>query len=131
MITLETTKIAFDTWRTTRAKSNTPIPMELWDMVKQLLAKHRRIEIYKTLGISSNQIKKHCEISSPLSVTASNNQKIKEAQEIDDSDFVTAIPLPASGSSSELTLKGSSRSLHLRLPTAALRDVLPIIGELL
>lgn len=129
MITLESTKIAFDTWRTTRAKSNTPTPRGLWDMVKQLLPEHRRTEIYKTLGISSNQIKKHCGISSPLSVTASNNQK--ETQEIDDSDFVTAIPLPTIGSSSELTLKGSSRSLHLRLPTAALRDVLPIIGELL
>jgi hypothetical protein len=105
--------------------------MELWDMVKQLLAKHRRTEIYKTLGVSSSQIKKHCGIASPLGVTASNNQKIKEAQEMHDTDFVTATPLPATGSTSELTLKGSSRSLHLRLPTAALRDVLPIIGELL
>lgn len=132
MPTLASTKTAFETWRAARANTATPIPAKLWDMVKHLLPTHKQSKICKVLRLSGSQIKKYCNVN-----TAVNNQKVmKKSQELQSStenDFVTAMPLPITGdaSMSELTLKGSSRSLHLRLPTSALRDVLSMLGELL
>ena len=121
MITLESTKIAFDTWRTTRAHNNTPTPTKLWVMVGRLLLTHKKPEICNILRISNTQIKKHC-----VAIPTIKDKKSQPAG----NDFVEAVPLPTVGMS-ELTFSGSSKSLHLRLPTAALREVLPILGELL
>lgn len=122
MITLESAKIAFDTWRASKANINTPAPAELWDMVEQLLLTYKRAEICKVLGISGHQIKAHC-------AEASKSQDLQPVRPNGDS-FVEAIQAPIAAMS-ELTLKGNSKSLHLCLPTSALCDILPIVGRLL
>jgi len=125
MITLETTKTAFDIWRATKTNSNTPTPTKLWNMVRHLLPTHKMARICKALHISGSQIKKHC-----IEISTSEGQK----PQFVDNDFVEALPLPISSSvasTSELTLKGSNKSLHICLPTSALREILPALGELL
>jgi hypothetical protein len=123
MITLESTKIAFDTWRVSKAKVNTPIPKELWDMVKQLLPTYKKGEICKVLGISSRQIKSNC---TPTSTTT--DRELRSSQAI--GNFVEAKPALNVGTA-ELVLKGTTKSLRLCLPTTALHEILPILGALL
>lgn len=135
MITLKSTKTAFEAWRAARANTAMPIPAKLWGMVKHLLSIHQKTKICKTLRLSGGQIKKHC----TASAIAKNKKVIQQSQAPKtppNNDFVTAMPLPAAKSTiekstSELILKGSSKSLHLSIPTAALCDVLPVLGELL
>ncbi len=124
MIPLESVNIAFDIWRAAKTNTNTPVPAELWDMVRQILPVHKKSEICKVLRISGNQIKQHC-AATPIS-------KVQELQPLQSigNDFIEAIPASNAGMS-ELTLKGNSKSLHLYLPTTALREVLPMLGELL
>lgn len=123
MITLESTKQAFEAWRKSRRNENTPTPTELWDMVNQLLPSHKRSEICKVLRISSNQIKTHC--------LATDVDYGLAAMQSSSNNFVEATPTPTTNSMSELTIKGKSKSLHLCLPTAALSEVLPMLGGLL
>ena len=138
MITLRSTKKAFEAWRAARANTATPIPAKLWEMVQHLLLTHQKSIVCKVLRLSGGQIKKHCNASiNSIGGAISNNKKVIKkslAQKTsDDNDFVTAMPLPIAGKSStcELTLKGISKSLHLCLPISALRDILPMLGELL
>ena len=123
MITLESAKQAFDTWRANKINTNTPIPVELWDMVDQLLPMHKKTELCKILGISSHQIQLHC---TARSVT---ENRVSAPPEII-GDFIEATPPPSSGMA-ELTLKGESKSLHLCLSTSALSEILPMLGALL
>ncbi|MGD9153799.1 MAG: hypothetical protein PVG30_09180 [Gammaproteobacteria bacterium] len=85
MITLESTKIAFDTWRASKANINTPAPAELWGMVEQLLPTYKRSEICKALGISSHQIKSYC-----TAISATKDQVLQAPQAI--GNFVEAMP---------------------------------------
>ena len=124
MITLESAKIAFDTWRAAKANSNTPIPTELWNMVRDLLLRHRKADICRILRIGSHQIKRHC-VTPPSSRNKESQPTLPSS-----SDFVEAIPASNAGMS-ELTLKGNSKSLHLCFPTSTLCDILPIVGRLL
>jgi len=128
MITLEFTKIAFDTWRAAKTKTNTPVPIELWDMVTQLLLTYKRPEICRVLGISSDQIKQHC-----IALSANKNNESHPIHSFDN-DFVEAIPTLTSGIGDamvELTIKGEARLMHLSLPTSVLSEVLPVLGKLL
>ena len=126
MLTLESAKEAFARWRASKANINTKAPVELWSMVEQLLPTHKRAEICKALGISSHQIKSYCTASS-----ATKDQVLQPPHAI--GNFVEAMPALNIGMTgmTELTLKGSSKSLHLSLPTSALHEVLPILGSLL
>ncbi len=141
MITLETAKIAFDTWRIERSNTSVPFPTTLWDMVKQLLSAHKKTEICKTLHISSNQIKRSCaenlgsgQASNSLTASKINSQP----QQIPTcGDFVAATPAPQSFDPptkeimSVLTLTSSNKTLQLSIPISALPDVLPAFGALL
>ena len=140
MITLESTKIAFATWRAKRANSAEPIPAKLWKMVDSLLLTQKPFMICKPLGLSWSQSRKHCSnFPSAINKQRRNKKITTRPQALKTSptnDFVTAVPLPVAKSpieksTSELILKGSSKSLHLFIPTAALRDVLSVLGELL
>ncbi len=134
MITLESAKIAFDTWRASKANINTPAPAELWGMVEQLLPTYRRAEICKVLRISGHQIKSYCTATLPAKAQVLLPPKAN-------GDFVEALPAQpiekphietvANTGMSELTVKGRFKSLHLCLPTIALRELLPVLGELL
>ena len=124
MITLEFAKQAFDSWRANKANGNTQIPVKLWDMVRQLLLTHKKTKICRVLRISSNQIKRHC-----ITTSIGKNEELRSPQ-ADSRDFVEAIPTTTTAMS-ELTLKGNSKSLHLCLPTSALREILPVLVELL
>ncbi len=124
MITLESTKIAFDTWRASKANINTPAPAELWGMVEQLLPTYKRAEICKALGISGHQIKSYCTATS-----TTGDQALQPTQAI--GNFVEAMPAPLNVGMAELTLRGKCNSLHLCIPTSALHEVLPMLGALL
>ena len=122
MTTLESVKRAFELWRAAKVHSNTPAPLELWDKVSQLLLAHEKSEICKTLGVSTDQIKRHC---APTSVDSA-----VKPPKTHNNDFVEAISASAPAMS-ELTLKGKTKSLHISLPTSALCEVLSALGELL
>ena len=124
MVTLEATKQAFDKWRAAKTKGNAPVPSALWDMVEQLLSIHKISEICKILRISSKQIKAYC-----IAIPTNKNQELQSLQSNGD-EFVETISTISTGMS-ELTIKGNSKSLHLCLPTSALREVLPVLGDLL
>lgn len=123
MITLASTKLAFDAWRITKTNDKSPIPVELWDMVKQLLASYKQTEICKVLRISGNQIKTHC-----ITPSITKGQAMQPSQAI--GNFVEATPALNVGMT-ELILKGDSKSLHVALPISALHEVLPMLGALL
>lgn len=123
MTTLESTKQAFDKWRAAKINVNTPAPVELWDMVKELLLNHKKSEICRMLRISGHQIQSHCTTASPTQSQALQPPRVVN-------NFVEATPSLTVGMA-ELTLKGDSKTLHLCLPTSALRDILPILGALL
>jgi hypothetical protein len=137
MITLESTKTAFEAWRATRTNKSSPIPTKLWDMVKHLLLKHKKSEIYKALQLSSKQVKKHCSIDIKSIHSIDNSQKAtnkpRMQQIVANEDFVLTalLPITNEASMSELTLKGNAKSLQLRLPTSALCGILPMLGQLL
>jgi hypothetical protein len=93
-------------------------------MVRFLLLAHKRSEICKVLCISGSQIKKHC------AATSINKDQESQSLQSIGNDFVETIPAPSTGMS-ELILKGNSKSLHLCLPTTALREALSVLGALL
>ena len=136
MITLESAKLAFDRWRTSKTNVNSATPTELWGMVDQLLLTHKRVKVCKVLGISGHQVKSNCTTISPTKAKASPLLEVT-------GDFVEATPTQfiedpsvevgavAKTGMSKLTVKGRFKSLHLCVPTAALREVLPMLGELL
>jgi len=123
MITLESAKIAFDRWRASKANINTAAPVELWGIVEQLLPTYKRAEICKVLGISGHQIKSYCK-----AISTTKEQVLQLAPAI--GNFVEATPAANVGIV-ELALKGDSKSLHLCMPTAALQEILPVLGKLL
>ena len=134
MITLESAKLAFDRWRTSKTNVNSATPAELWGMVDQLLLTHKRVDVCKVLGISGHQVKSNCTTISPTKalplpevtgdfVEATPTQLIEEPS--------IAVGTVANTGMSKLIVKGRFKSLHLCVPTAALREVLPMLGELL
>lgn len=141
MTTLETAKIAFDTWRAERINTHVPFPATLWEMARQLLETHKKTEVYKTLRISSHQIKRFCKENLPLRQVPSNNAAgviHSQPQQISTSDdFVAATPAsqgfdsPNKKMMSMLTLTSNNKTLQLSFPTSALADVLPALGALL
>jgi hypothetical protein len=124
MMTLESASEKFATWRATKTNKNTAVPPELWNMVRDLLSTYKGAELCKVLGISSAQIKRHC----AKEPTLKKQELLHQLTNSD--DFVEAIAAPTNVMS-EVTIQGPSRSLHLCLPTSALREVLPVLGELL
>ena len=124
MVTLESAKQAFDEWRVAKININTPTPAELWKMVNDLLPRHKKTELCKALGISNHQIQSHCATGQPT-----DDQTPTPSHPVD--GFVEAMPPTVNVTMTELTLKGVSKSLHLSLPTAALGEVLPVLGSLL
>ncbi len=141
MITLESTKIAFDAWRAERCNTSIPFPATLWDMARQLLKTHGKAEVCKTLRISSSQIKKHCEENLALSQAPNNgtarmlNSQSRQIPACDDFVVATSAPhsfdSPVKESMSMLILTGSNKTLQLSIPTSALSNVLPTLGALL
>ena len=125
MTTLATTKQVIDEWRTAKINSNTPIPKKIWSMVEQLLLVHTKSEIRKALGITSGQIRSHCVVNLPI-----GNQAAQSAIRAVN-NFVEATPPPLNIGMAELTIKGDSKTLQLRLPATALSEVLPILGAFL
>ncbi|MFO8066083.1 MAG: hypothetical protein R6U11_00740 [Bacteroidales bacterium] len=123
MITLETTKKAFDAWRTTKPHTSSPVPLKLWEMVDLLLSTHKMSKVCKTLGIRYQQIRLHCK-----AVSLTKNQFLQPKAM---NEFIEAKPPALSVGMAELTLKGEFKSLHLCLPASALCEVLPILGSLL
>ena len=124
MTTLEATKKAFDSWRITRVHSTSPIPAELWGMVKNLLSTHKISAICKVLHLSNSQIKNHCIRSS-----IKNPPQLLTGQSLSN-DFVEAKPLTFP-EMCELTFKTDSKSLSLSLPVSSLRETLLIFEKLL
>lgn len=124
MVTLESAKQAFEEWRVAKININTPTPAELWEMVNDLLLRHKKSELCKTLGISNHQIQSHCATSQ-----LTDNRTSTSSYPVD--GFVEATPAASNVAIAELTLKGASKSLHLCLPTTSLSEVLPMLGALL
>ena len=133
MKTLESVKIAFETWRATRPSISSPIPKKLWDMVEDLLPIHKKSKICKILRLSGSQIKKHCNICAKHPSVTEKNATSQILNSLADNDFVKAVspPIHNQTSMSELTLKLRTASLQLRLPTYALSEVLSMVRKLL
>ena len=59
-ITLESAKIAFDQWRSSKSSQSERIPQYLWDMVEFLRWHHTDYEMRQALGVTPDQINRHC-----------------------------------------------------------------------
>ena len=115
MYKLEEVVKAFESWRATRLNKNEPIPDRLWVMVKTLIPHYKKVHIQKALRLSGGQFNKRC---------LQQDGVINEG-------FVEGVFEPFhridANKDCELTLKGTRKSLHIKVTLSQLPEVLPII----
>jgi len=123
-IDLEVVAELFQRWRSQRTSTREPIPDRLWRLVASLCSQHNKSAICKRLGLGGSQLKQHVE-----RVTSK-----------DDNGFVLATPQAdvkepeapvIQGTPVTMVVKGSHRTLELRVEVDSLEAVLPHIGGLL
>ena len=118
MYSLEEVVGAFESWRSNRLNGNEVIPEQLWSMVKKLVPYYKRSHIQRALRISGSHFKIHC-----LCENAPTNPPTAEG-------FASAVITPKSDDNNdcELILKGGLRSLHIKVTTKQLPQVLSLVG---
>jgi hypothetical protein len=116
MYSLEEVVEAFESWRASRISRSEVIPKRLWSMTKALLPHYKKSHIQKAFRISGKHFIKHC-----LDQNKSKNEAIVEG-------FAIAEVVPERSNNHrdhcEITIKGTQRSLHIKLPTEQLPQVL-------
>lgn len=118
---LEEVVAAFESWRANRLSRNEVIPERLWAMVKKLVPHYKKSHIQRALRISGTHFKIHC-----LCQNTAKNPSTAEG-------FASAVIAPKSNDNNddncELILKGGLRSLHIKVATRQLHQVLSLVGE--
>lgn len=120
MYSLEEVVIAFESWRANRLSRNEVIPERLWVMVRKLVPHYKKSHIQRALRISGKHFKIHgvCQNSAENPSTAEG--------------FASAFIAPTSNDYNdddcELILKGEHRSLHIKVATRQLPQILSLVG---
>jgi hypothetical protein len=121
MYSLEEVVSAFESWRANRLSRNEVIPERLWVMVRKVVPHYKKSLIQRALRISGKHLKIHvfCENTTENPYTAGG--------------FASAVIAPTSNDNNdddcELILKGGLRSLHIKVATRQLHQVLSLVGE--
>ena len=122
-IDLEVVAELFQRWRSQRTSTREPIPDRLWRLVASLCSQHNKSAICKRLGLGGSQLKHHVERVTSKDdngfVLATPQEDVKEPAPVIQSTPVTMV------------VKGSHRTLELRVDVDSLEAVLPHIGGLL
>ena len=120
MYSLDEVAAAFESWRVNRLSKNAEIPEQLWVMVRKLVPHYKRSHIQRALRISGTHFKIYC-----LCDNASINPPSTEG-------FASTVIAPISNDNNddncELIIKGGQRSLHIKVATRQLSQVLAVVG---
>ena len=122
LYSLEEVVAAFESWRAKRLSRNEAIPEQLWAMVKKLVPHYKKFHIQRALRISGTHFKIHC-----LCQNTAENPSTAEG-------FASAVIGHKSNDNNdddgcELILKGKLRSLHIKVATRQLHQVLSLVGD--
>lgn len=123
MQTLEEVVLAFELWRSKRSNKSESIPEALWALAKGLVPHYKKTQIQKALRLSGSQFNRYCLSKEGLVRTPSSK-----------AGFAVGTLMPIACSSVEefaLTVKGSHKSLEIKVTMQHLASVLSLVEQYL